>query len=437
MPRKAKAAVADQEIIDNHRRNEGAAAPGADQHKLDNHTVSVGTEPKASDVGQPTIEPHLGHADSLAPIIAEIRAWHRVRMWAMESRKAEILRLGALLRMSFGWSRTLPKEESDAINARAKNLIKRCQKLVEAAFRKAKKAKIDPLAPDVLFAQAIEKNSDADFIAMGALVLRKLHSLQSDQTEDESTKQLEQLAATLPVWAEFGEPIKGFSPRFLGTIIAETGDLSLYANPGKIWKRMGLAPITKDGVTRAGSTWARMGGLSKEDWIAAGYCKHRLSKMFVIVTTMMKQQSPYRTVYLQEKQRQRKLAAEGGLTVAPANKIPAKRKDEFISDGHINFKALRYMAKRLLKDLWQAWRRARVHLSPTERVPAPNSDRQTTLLSTPNRLVSAARSAEQRMPTKVALPSASIPAKAGKRRAAVRLSSIEHLPAASSKRKRA
>jgi len=42
-------------------------------------------------------------------VIAEIRAWHRKRSFAMEQRKRSDLALGSYIRSSMGWSRSLPK----------------------------------------------------------------------------------------------------------------------------------------------------------------------------------------------------------------------------------------------------------------------------------------------------------------------------------------
>jgi hypothetical protein len=42
--------------------------------------------------------------------------------------------------------------------------------------------------------------------------------------------------------------------------------------------------------------------------------------------------------------------------VCPAAKIPAKNKELYRSDGHVHNRAKRYMEKRLIRDLWRAWR---------------------------------------------------------------------------------
>jgi hypothetical protein len=84
-------------------------------------------------------------------------------------------------------------------------------------------------------------------------------------------------------------------------------------------------------------------------------------------------------VYLARKEYLRRRAEGRGLTVAPAGKIPANYRDAFISLGHIDQDAKHYMGKRLLRDLWSAWRRADGQVSETtilELPAAENSNRE-------------------------------------------------------------
>lgn len=172
-----------------------------------------------------------------------------------------------------------------------------------------------------------------------------------DRIRKENHKTLEKLAATLPVWEAFKD-VRGFGPASLGVIVAESGDLSNYSNHSKLWKRMGLAVM--DGKRQGGLTK----NAPKEDWIKHGYVAERRSLIWNIGDALIKanQDGRYRTIYLKRKEIERAKAEALGLTVAPAAKIPAKRASEFMSEGHIHRKAQRYMEKRLLRDLWQAWR---------------------------------------------------------------------------------
>lgn len=142
-------------------------------------------------------------------------------------------------------------------------------------------------------------------------------------------KRLEKLAQELPVWPWVAS-VRGFGPLGLAQIVGECGDLHGYANPAKVWKRMGLAVI--DGERQGKRT-------DPEEALAHGYSPHRRSLMYVISDSLIKgnREGEYRTYYLGEKERQR-----AKLPDAP--------------QAHIHNRALRHTAKRLLRDLWRAWR---------------------------------------------------------------------------------
>jgi hypothetical protein len=277
--------------------------------------------------------------------VAEIRAWHRRRVFMMDQRKRSDLALGAFLRRHFGWSRDKPEAERKAIAKVAGELIE-CGEAVL-------KGKPHRLADT-------EEWADVQSVVMASLAARA----PLDAVESEATKKMEALARTLPVWAGFGEDVKGFGARSLAVVVAEAGDLSNYATVAKLWKRMGLAVM--NGI--------RQGGLRKtasaDDWIAHGYSAARRSYMFVIGDVLVKNQGVYREVYLARKAYERERAEAAGLTVVPAAKIPAKRQAEFMSDGHVHRRAQRYMEKRVLKDLWIAWRQANETSKPMAAVPA-------------------------------------------------------------------
>ncbi len=82
---------------------------------------------------------------------------------------------------------------------------------------------------------------------------------------------------------------KGFGLLSLAVVIGETGDLRLYANPGKLWRRLGCAPWEFGGKTQMGSTWKSRGGLNAEQWSAFGYSPRRRSIAYVIGENLVKQ----------------------------------------------------------------------------------------------------------------------------------------------------
>lgn len=167
-------------------------------------------------------------------------------------------------------------------------------------------------------------------------------------------KMLAKAAETLPVFASFVGPLNGMGALGLGQIIGEAGDLAMYANPGKLWKRLGLAPVKG----KAPSTWRKAGGLSAEEWTAAGYSPKRRSIMFVIGDSLLKKQNPYRELYLARKQYEcEQFAAKGLPVLAEAEAKAQKAKPgTYTSAMYAHNRAKRYMEKRLLRDLWRAWR---------------------------------------------------------------------------------
>lgn len=267
-------------------------------------------------------------------ICAEIRYQHRQRNYSMDQRKRADLALGSFLRVALGWSLDGDREANEAIRMRAAKLAS----IGEAAAKKG----------------AAEGDDAPDFVEWRDVIAASIEARRPfDKIEAMTTKRMEELARQLPAWTNWGQNVRGFGARSLAVIVGEAGDLSSYPKKGHLWKRMGLAVI--DGV--------RQGGLSKaagaDAWIEHGYNRERRSRMFVIGDALVKQGEEYRAVYLARKEYERQRAEAAGLTVAPSAKIPAKRKDEFISDGHIHKMAQRYMEKRLLRDLWQAWNRGK------------------------------------------------------------------------------
>ncbi len=180
-------------------------------------------------------------------------------------------------------------------------------------------------------------------------------------------KRLCELVKLLPVYGWWCG-LRGCSDLGLAGIVGEAGDLADYSAPGKLWKRFGLAPYQG----RAYATWRTKGGLSADDWTEAGYSPARRSVIWSVGDAVFKHQSqradketgevtreagPYRVVYDNYKARK-------------TEELPEESK------GHIHNMALRYMEKRLLKNLWQAWRAASSGVGPIRDVPPAETSGQ-------------------------------------------------------------
>ena len=211
------------------------------------------------------------------------------------------------------------------------------------------------------------------------VILEQIFTVIADQailkTFDRDRKNLEDvmesLAEELPVFAWWNSN-RGCAALGLAKIVAETGNLSNYANPGKVWKRMGMAPY-KD---KAASTWKKTpNALTADEWVDLGYVARRRSVMYVIGDVLVKMGDIYRKVFLDRKRIEAKtMIARGMVLVASAKTIadsweaqglprPVTLKNgEFdnkkhVSVGYVNLRAQRYMEKRLLKDLWIEWQK--------------------------------------------------------------------------------
>jgi hypothetical protein len=105
-------------------------------------------------------------------------------------------------------------------------------------------------------------------------------------------KAMTKLAKQLPAAAWVAEPAqRGFGILSLAIIVGECGDLDNYANPAKVWRRMGCAPYQSEGKTLMPATWrsGKEGKLSAEDWEDCGYSPRRRSIAFLIGEGLVKQ----------------------------------------------------------------------------------------------------------------------------------------------------
>ena len=264
--------------------------------------------------------------------ITLIRASHGMRKFAMEQRKRLMNALGAFLRTALGWRLDISEVERKRIAARAQTLIDIGQKVAKGK------------RPDIVDAAYAEWETVIQAALTGCIPW--------DTLESDNTKRMESLASTLPVWAGWAEHVRGFGARSLAVLVGEIGDLNDYATVARVWKRMGVGVI--EGARQGGLTKSA----SKEQWIEHGYKAERRALLFVIGDCLVKLNGDgyYRSLYLARKQIEIAKAMDRGLLVAPAARIPKAKRDQYMSDGHVHKRAQRYMEKRLLKHLWQAWR---------------------------------------------------------------------------------
>lgn len=145
-------------------------------------------------------------------------------------------------------------------------------------------------------------------------------------------KQLAKMAKDLPI-AHMVEQIKGINHNTLAAIVGECGDLSVYEKGiAGVWKRAGLAVIEGD----------RQRCKSGDAALLHGYSPSRHAVFWNVGAALLKAQGkdedagPYRRIYDARK---------------------AYERPRVESDGHAHNRAMRYMTKRLIRDIWCEWRR--------------------------------------------------------------------------------
>lgn len=143
---------------------------------------------------------------------------------------------------------------------------------------------------------------------------------------------------------------RGFGLLSLATIVGEAGDLSNYPNPGKLWKRLGLAPFRSGEHNLMPSTYRMYPGpkLSADEWSTCGYSPRRRSISYIVGENIVKQNCS---------------AAKDGKKawVGPYRKRYDESKAR-AAEVHEDWKPIRchrhgmlLATKRLILELWKVW----------------------------------------------------------------------------------
>lgn len=239
----------------------------------------------------------------------------------------------ALVRRGLGWRYDEEEADREKVNGRAAKIV------ANALAGKEQKPEdmevFGHLAPDIaVISAAIEPCVNAR------------HGIELE---------MKRVVRKMPVFA-WAKDVKGLGELGLAVILAEAGDLSKYPKKGHLWKRLGLAPFEG----HAFSTWRMKGGLSADEWTAAGYSPRRRAEIYAVISEPLFRANtvaagPYRAVY----DRRRELT----VTTHPD-----------WTKAHSHMDGLRVMTKYLIRDLWVAWRRAESSLpeGSLQSCPSPN-----------------------------------------------------------------
>lgn len=185
-----------------------------------------------------------------------------------------------------------------------------------------------------------------------------MEPLKQGQREFERT--LTKLVKQLPIYV-WSSTVSGLGEVSLAGIIGECGiGPGEYRSVSALWKRMGMAVIH-------GERQRRIGG---DEALIHGYNAQRRSHMWIVGASLMQQQ------LRSEKGEDGKKIEGTDYAIGEYGQVYLDRKaylrerDPDRSAGHIHNDAKRYMEKRLLRHLWQEWRRAIETLPSDEVTPA-------------------------------------------------------------------
>ena len=261
---------------------------------------------------------------SVSEIAAALQESQFRRKWMIKSVNRQANAVGALVRLTLGWSPEMPEKEREKIAARAASIIGKS--MTGNAME----------GDDARVAKSVGPDLDAVKAAIIPMQKRR----------DEIELRMKKLVRELPVHA-WAKGVRGFGEIGLAVTVGECGDLATYSGPRKMRKRLGLAPM--DG--NAMSTWKK-GGLTAEDWVAAGYSPKRRAEIYSCVgeslskaqlESMEKSGTPYG----------RPLGPYGAVYVARREATAIAHPDW--TKAHARADALRVMTQQLMLDLWLQW----------------------------------------------------------------------------------
>jgi hypothetical protein len=285
-----------------------------------------------SAIGLPSLVLQIRARDELVKNIVTLA---RRRKFAIKVQQKIDRALESYIRRNFtDWKPT----ESEAIRAEYNKKVAAMIKEARAVYKKAANGSGEIVQTDLPHdLLTIVQKTD---IARGPM----------DEVRDDSTAGIEELAAQLPV-APWVESIPGAGILGLALIVAEAGPLDNYANPEKLWKRLGFAPY--DG--HAGSTWKRETWrprkLDKEEWIANPFSGERYATMYTIALWLVNKQWISAA----------KAGADEGHPngrygeVYAARRIRTEISHPEWTPGHRRQDGLRIAFKQFLVDLWEQW----------------------------------------------------------------------------------
>jgi hypothetical protein len=178
-------------------------------------------------------------------------------------------------------------------------------------------------------------------------------------------KEMGKIVRTMPIWKNWGKDQVGLADSGLGKILANcSGDTfngpGDFPNPGKLWKFFGLH-VLENGTAPRPTRGQCLGFSTYRAGVAyiAGNCLLRAGRRTNKETDEKEDISSWGELYTKRKEVEIQKCGIAGLEIIPGD-IWKKKVDKtgFISVGQVHNRAMRYVTKRLFRELWKAWRTA-------------------------------------------------------------------------------
>ncbi|HUT94955.1 MAG TPA: hypothetical protein VMY37_36190 [Thermoguttaceae bacterium] len=249
------------------------------------------------------------HADFVA-LISAIQEDYILRRALIRSQRRLNNQCRAFVRRVLGWRMDLPESEEDL------------QDSIKERNRINKEAK--ELITAIQGGQTRNDNQPTFAASVRGFCITILQARSPlDREREHAEQRLRKHAEQLPAW-EWVKGVHGMGSLGLAIIIGEAGDLGNYANPGKLWKRLGLAPpSTYDMIKNDGTP---------------GRClpRQRRSAIWTIGDSLIRSKGDYKSVY-------------------DERKAYEKERDPDMTKMHAHRRSQRYMEKRVIRNLWREW----------------------------------------------------------------------------------
>lgn len=180
------------------------------------------------------------------------------------------------------------------------------------------------------------------------------HLKRLEESEAAALADIKYLGASVDIW-DWLIGIKGIGPAMAGVIISEIQDPARFDTVSKLWAFSGLH-VKIDEATGIGRAPRLQRGV-KANWSTF----FRTKLVGVLGPSFLKTGSPYRDYYDNYKNRimNRPCALTKEQHREAKSEVAEYLPEIHCFKGHVHNKAMRYMAKMLLMDLWKEWRTRR------------------------------------------------------------------------------